>query len=363
MSTYATLIDELETAVASGEIGRRANVMQRVTDLFVSNSGRLSDAQIAVFDDVMIRLLKETNDKARAKFGQLVAGLETAPPGIVRQLALDDSIEIAGPVLTRFDQIGADILVESATTKSQEHLLAISKRREIPESVTDVLVERGNQQVAVSTTENPGASFSEFGYATLVGRAETDGELAVCVWKRPGLPRQHLLTLFAAASETVQRELAAVDPNKSEEIKTLIARARNELQSHSREASPQYSTARAHVESLRDSGALSESRILTFARAKQFDETSIALSMMCDLPEPAVERAMTHSQFDQLLVLARSIGFSFQTVKAILSMRTEAADGSDVDLKQVSESFSKLGPETAKKTLQYYRLRARTILD
>jgi len=96
-------------------------------------------------------------------------------------LALDNSIVVAGPILTGSDQIHEDVLVEGALTKSQDHLLAISKRRQLPESVTDVLVERGNQQVAVSTTENPGARFSQLGYTTLVGRAEGDCDLAVSI--------------------------------------------------------------------------------------------------------------------------------------------------------------------------------------
>src|SRR6266853_232654 len=100
----------------------------------------------------------------------LIDELESAPPEVVRELALDDSIEVAGPILARFERIGEETLVESALTKSQSHLLAISRRSYLPESVTDVLVERGNQQVAVSTAGNPGAKFSEFGYATLVDR-------------------------------------------------------------------------------------------------------------------------------------------------------------------------------------------------
>jgi len=361
MNTYLTLIDELENAVASGEIGRRAQVLQRVTDLFVANSSHLSDVQIEIFDDVMTRLLKEIDDKARAAFGQRIAKMQAPPTGVVRELALDDCIEIAGPLLTQSDQIGTAILLESAITKSQDHLLAISKRRQIPESVTDVLTERGNHQVAVSTTQNPGASFSELGYATLVGRAENDRDLAVCIWMRPEIPRQHLLTLFAAASESVQSELQEANPGRADQIKALVGRARDELQGHSRLASPDYLPAKVRIEALRDSGKLSESNVWASARARNFDETSVALSLMCDVPVSVVERAMTHSHYDQLLVLTRSIGFSFDTVKAMLSMRSGATGLAEPDLAAAGASFYKLRPETARTTLQYYRLRARTV--
>jgi len=53
MSAYKSMIDELEEAVASKEIGRRADTLRRITDLFVSGSAAFSDDQIALFDDVM----------------------------------------------------------------------------------------------------------------------------------------------------------------------------------------------------------------------------------------------------------------------------------------------------------------------
>ena len=72
---------------------------------------------------------------------------------------------------------------------------------------------------------------------------------------------------------------------------------------------------------------------------------------------------MAHDKCDQLLVLAKSIDLSFDTVKAILSMPTAANNGLDPDLKERNASFGKLRPETATKAVQYYRLRERAGLN
>jgi uncharacterized protein (DUF2336 family) len=361
MSTQCTLVDELEDALTNGEIRRRAGVLQRVTDLFVATSGTLSDTQIALFDDVMIRLLEEVDTESRVLFGQRVAGMAAVPSGVVRELALDASIAVAGPILTGSDQLHEDVLVESAMTKSQDHLLAISKRRQLSECVTDVLVERGNQQVAASTTENPGARFSEFGYTNLIGRAEGDSDLAASIWRRPDIPRQHLLTLFAVASQVVQRELEEINPRRAGEIQAMVRRASDELRRCSRQVSTEYLAARAHVASLHDAKILSESNLWVYAAARKFDEAIIALALMCDVPVSLVERAITHTHCDQLLVLAKSIGVSFGTVKAILSMQADPKEDTCLDLREIAASFSKLSQETATKTLQYYRLRARAV--
>jgi uncharacterized protein (DUF2336 family) len=363
MVTHATLIDELEDAVAHREISHRAKVLQRITDLFVTNSSQLSSEQIVLFDDVMTRLVEEIDVTARAAFGRRLAEMEMAPPGLVRELALDDCIEVAGPILAQFERIGEDTLVESATTKSQNHLLAISQRRYLSEGVTDVLVERGNQQVATSTVRNPGANFSEFGYSTLVKRAEADGDLAACIWRRTEIPRPHLLTLFLAASQTVQQQLQSINPRRADEVEAIIGCARDELQTESREHSPAYLAARLHVESLRNAGRLSEPEVLAFARAGKFDETSVALSLMCELPIGLVERAMTHDKCDQLLVLAKSIGLSFDTVKVIMSIQATESDRPAIDIKEATVSYAKLRRETARKAIHYYRLRERAGLN
>jgi uncharacterized protein (DUF2336 family) len=53
-----------------------------------------------------------------------------------------------------------DALVETARSKSQQHLLAISNRESVPSEVTDILVVRGDSGVVNAVTRNSGASFT-----------------------------------------------------------------------------------------------------------------------------------------------------------------------------------------------------------
>lgn len=357
MSAEATLIAELESAFAHRDGGHRAKVLQRITDLFAVNSNQLSSEQMALFDDVMIRLVHEIDVTVRAAFGRRIAEMDMAPAGVVRELALDDAIEVAGPVLTEYVPIAEEILIEGATTKSQQHLLAISQRRSLSANVTDVLVERGNQQVAASTASNPGARFSELGYSTLVKRAEADPDLAMHIWQREEIPRQHLLTLFAAASETVQKQLQATNPQRADEVEVIIGCARDEMQAEWRERSPEFLAAQQQVEALHAAGKLSEADLLAFARARRFDETSVALALMCDLPIGFVERALAQEKCDRLLVLAKSIGLAFPTVKAIAALRMIAVERPPPNMKETAASYGRLRRETARNAIHFFRLR------
>ncbi len=354
-----TLIDELEDAVEKKDLRQRAAVMRRVTDLFMVQGSGMSDEHVAMFDDVMSRLVAAIDNSARAEFGDRLAKLPIAPPRTLRLLALDEAIEVAGPLLSQSESIDEDTLMTGAKTKSQEHLLAISRRRAVGEAVTDLLVERGNQRIVRSIASNAGAKFSDFGCSTLAMRARDDGGLALCVWSRSDIPRQHLLSVFATASEEVRKQFETTDRAKAELYRYIVAEAASEVQTNARETSEGFVAARARVEALHRSGELSERHLLAFARARQFDEATIALSLMCDLPVGHIERAVVHDHADQIIVVVKSLELSWETAKAVLLMSAPSQGDAGRELAELRASFAKLQTKTAKAAMEFYRLRAR----
>ena len=72
--------------------------------------------------------------------------------------------------------------------KGQRHLAAIADRAQISESVTDILADRGNPEVACKVTSNQGARLSELGFAKLINVAKNDKTLAAMIAKRTDIP-------------------------------------------------------------------------------------------------------------------------------------------------------------------------------
>jgi uncharacterized protein (DUF2336 family) len=356
-----SLIDELESAIIHRNIGSRADVLRRVTDIFVTGSDRFDGDQLALFDDIMGRLVNEIENTARVAFGERLATIANAPPRVSCTLALDDSIEVARPLLIHSEQLDEKTLVTGAKTKSQQHLLAISQRKNLSENVTDVLVERGDQQVAVSTAANSGAQFSNFGYSRLISRSETDGELALTVWSRSEISHEYLLTLFETASEAVRLKLESADRGKAALIRNMVKRASEKMQVLARESSPNFLAAQATVQSLHEAGALNEDRLREFAQAGKFDETAVAIALLSDLPIGAIERTLVLDHSNHMLILAKSIGLSWETTKAILRFRSNGKTKwvSTYDMEQLFSNFKKLRPETARTAIQFYRLQER----
>jgi uncharacterized protein (DUF2336 family) len=356
---FPAFIQELDTAVARGSQARRAAILGRITDIFETGSLNYSADQIELFDDVFMRIAVDIELSARALLANRLAQSPNAPLQISRMLASDDEFDVAGPVLELSQQLDTQTLVDAARTKSQKHLLAISRRKVLDEAVTDVLVERGDQPVVLSTASNPAARFSESGYGTLVKRSEGDDELTARVALRPDISRDHLLRLLVRASHAVQLKLEAAHPSMAAMVQSVVAQAATTILDDASTLSRNYGPARMRINSLRGDDRFGEKDLAAFAAANKFEETAVALAVLCGLPIEAVDRALVQDRPDALLVMSKGIGMSWATTRAILRMRAGKRGISPGELEHCQTTFSRLNPGTARQVIEFQSKRLR----
>ena len=355
MGTHAGILRELDAAIAHGSRERRGEILQHVTTLFMAGAERHSDDEIALFDDVILRLAADIEVAARALLAERLAPVAKAPPEIVRLLALDDAIEIARPILAGSERVDEPTLIAAARTKGQQHLLAISRRKSLGEAVTDILLERGDRDVALAVAENHGARVSERGFAALVTRSADDDALTVVVGGRPEIPLHLFLRLLAAASDSVRRKLEAEHPHARHQVDRAVTEVTERIRTSAAGASLDYAAAERLVRSLHETWRLDEKKVEGFAKAGKLEETTVALAVLSDMPLPFVERAMSAARSETLLVLAKAIGLSWSCVKAVLWLRAGSAGLSPRDIEQSLASFERLKRATAQDLLRFHR--------
>jgi uncharacterized protein (DUF2336 family) len=203
-----SIVAELEDAVRSGSSERRITTLRRVTDLFLHGGERLNEDQVKVFDDVLCVLIARVESRARAELGARLAPIDNAPFEVIQHLARDNEIAVAGSVLAKSSRLRTSDLVEIASTRGQDHLLAISGRTNLPEAVTDVIVDRGERTVIRKLANNASARFPDAGYSNIVARADADDELTEILGLRIDLPRKFLRELLRRATDAVRARLA-----------------------------------------------------------------------------------------------------------------------------------------------------------
>src|SRR5258707_10253706 len=204
-----SIIAELEDAVTGCSSARRVETLRQVTDLFLHDGDRLNDDQVKVFDDVLCILIARVETRAKAELSQRLAPLDYAPFEVIQHLARDNDIAVAGEVLANSSRLRTTDLVEIASTRGQDHLFAISSRSNLPEAVTDVIVDRGERRVIRKLANNAGARFSDAGYSNIVARADADDELTEILGLRIDLPLKLRRDLLRRATNAVRARLAA----------------------------------------------------------------------------------------------------------------------------------------------------------
>ena len=357
MAVPASLLPELEDVVQHGSVEKRAETLRRITTLFLDGAPKFNDDHVALFDDVIGCLIEEIEAKALAELARKLAPVPNAPEDVVRTLAKNDDIAVAGPVLQKA-KLDDPELKYIAETKSQAHLLALSGRLGIGEALSEILVARGDRDVARSIATNQNARLSENAFTTLVQRAEQDGVLAEKVGLRTDIPPRLFRQLLMQASDVVQKRLLAqAKPETQSEIRRVLAKVTDEVAA---KAAPRnYAAALAAVRALHKERKLTEADIAEYAKSGRYEETIAALATLCAVPVEVVDRLMNGERADPVLILARAAGFGWPTVREVINARPGSKPSSQT-IDAAFENFERLTAATAQRVVRFWQVRQGT---
>jgi uncharacterized protein (DUF2336 family) len=357
MTTFDSLIDEAQKAQPSGSTSRAVRALFRTTDLFVAGAGRYSTQQIEMFDEIFKAFVSVIELKVRARLAFHLATNSDAPAELLQAFAFDDDISVAGPVLKQSTSLSESSLLIASTTKSQSHLYAIAQRQSINELVTDILIERGERDIVHAVAKNLGARISDSGFNRLVLRVADDAELALHVGSRCDIPRHHLVILLETASAEVCETIFAANSQLVEAVKSAVTAVVDEIGLEIRNESPDHAKAKKKVRRLKYWRELGEGKVHAAARAQDFEQVALALSILARCPIEVAERAVLNENPGAVQVVAKVAGCSWATVKSLLLMRAAGRRLSKKDLDQARENFERLETQTAKRVLEFQNSR------
>jgi uncharacterized protein (DUF2336 family) len=361
MLSAPSLIDELETTMRQGSGAQRAEMLQRVTQLFLQNVGSYSDQHVALFDDVMSRLIEQIEHQALIRLSSQLAPIGKPPMNVVHHLARHDNIDISRPIIRQSPMLTDEFLVEIAQSKSQEHLAAIADRSHVAAKVTDVLVERGNAVVTLKVAKNAGARFTKAAFLKVATRANEneDESLAETIANRQDVPSDVFEHLLNKATDVVrQRLLKNAGPEMRTRINetlaaiaTQVAKAKSPLPAG--KSNPLPSSGKdghaaitlSHQDLPRLRAQIGES-----ARSGDRTETIEMLSSASKLPVKTVRNLLRAEAEDGVLILCKAIGLGWADVKNVLVVMA-----GETDTKQAFSKYRNLTEDTAHRVIRFVK--------
>lgn len=356
IAAQPSLLGELEAAIQSGSSEQRTAMLRRITDLFIGTPN-INDAQAGVFDDVFSQLIKEIEFKAVLELSDRISSVDHAPERLIRQLAHDDAIEISGPVLSRSRRLDDEELVSIARTKSQAHLAAIAGRAELDESVTDVLVERGDMVVSRKVAANNGARFTEVALKSLVDRAGDDGDLATAVARRRELPAPMFRQLLSHATDTVRKRLLdGAQPATAKAINMILTEISQEVEQKTLPAR-NYDAAQRTISEMQKRGNLAVANLYQLARQQKLEEMVVVLSHLTAVPVDVIDRFLDDPSDDPLLLLGKSIDLDWPVVSSMLATRLCLSELHEARSYEAAKKYRKLAQSSAQRVIRFWHAR------
>ncbi len=351
-----SLMRELETALASGSVERRTAMLHRVTDLFVGHAMQLSEAQTTLFDDVMTRLIGHLETRTLAELSTRLAPIATAPTGLIRRFAYDDSIAVSGPVLAQSERLTDADLVAIASTRSQAHLDHIARRPRLSEAVTDTLVDHGDLNVATTVAANRGARFSSVGMSKLVLMADGNDNLAETIGIRSDIPPQLFRQLLTHAAETVrERLMARAVPGARDAMRQILADIEAQVGA-STVSQRAYAEAQRVVNSLSQDTDQMKYRIFEFADAHRIAELVAALSVLSGVTIQQVDRLIHAPSFYGTMVLCKALALEWPVAEAVMRVR-QGIGALTSEIEEAHREYPWLSVASAQRLFRFWRVR------
>ena len=183
-----SLISALDDTLSRSSSSKSATILRDMLRLFTAEAKALTTDCIAIFDDILIRLVDKVDEGSLIELSDALAAVPNAPPKTANQLARHRNIAVSGPLLRTSPVISEQTLADVVKGKNPAQVDAIIARDQIPDSVTDVLVEQGEAETVCKLIRNPAAAISVRGFVKLIRRAENEPTLAADIAERADLP-------------------------------------------------------------------------------------------------------------------------------------------------------------------------------
>lgn len=358
MSTGTSRLKELILVAKEGSSEKRRDLLRDITDVFMTSPDRYTSTELQHFDVIMSRVTEQVETALRREIAEKLADVPNAPKGLLRQLAHDEII-VAEPVLRRSEALTEEDLVRVIRQRGQEHMKAITKRREVPETLTSELVERGDEDVLVSLAENRGAKFSDDSMEKMVQQSRKLKRLQKPLTERFDLPPKLLTKMYFFVSSALKKEILKrsdmLDPALIDEA--VNANRQKILTTAVRDAQSEVADARKFISEKIQANAVNESLLKELLEMRRATEFLMAFSHVVGVDTSTAQAILKDTTWEALAIACRAAKLERATFAKIV-FSAQRGDAQQKKALRILDLYLKIPHESAERVMRFWRVRA-----
>jgi uncharacterized protein (DUF2336 family) len=348
---FAMLADLAKETTSEG----RRELLRKVTEAF-DPAVPLAGDEVAQFDDVLASVAADYSKQVRSQIARLIASSLAPFSRSAQRFAMDD-IEVARPVLEHSEALSDDALLAVVGQKSQDHMMAVTRRRRISEAVSQALVEQGDDAVVTSLLSNQKAEIGSETYGLVAKRAETSPALQAPLVRRAGVPMELLNGLYMKVEADLRREIIGkFESVPPEELEAAFQRSRTRV-SNLYKQPDDFESARRRIDDLQRKGALTPPVLVTLMREGLGGRTAfkIAFARLTDVEYDVIERVIETQDLDTVALLCRGSQFDRALyVSLAVALSDRAMDGAQ----EFGRLYESVPIQAAQRAIRFWKIRA-----
>jgi uncharacterized protein (DUF2336 family) len=341
------MLERLKQLASNASPEGRRQLLYAVTDLFLMDCAP-SEAAKDHLAHIAERSLTGMDVPDRADYARKVAPAPVLPREVAKRLASDPEIAVAQVVLKLSPVLTDDDLAAIALTHSQLHLAAIAERQDLSETVTGVLVDRGDPTVLRCVSRNEGARFSDEAMARLVARGKSDPQVFQSLVQRARRlpPEQARRVLQIAAKVAPEAPSAASRPAEAPKIQRQAQERRLEVK-----------FLLADIQAgKRDLGEVVK---LLASEDRAFDLAQI-VGVLANTPNAQILKALLEPDVSGIAVACRSVGLDPAGFRAILDLRQTRLHVPPRQIERDLQAYEDLPGDVSEHAMRFLKARAKT---
>lgn len=336
----------------------REQLLENITDMFLTDEGRLNEHERALMSDILSKLIGEVEASLRIQLSEVIARSEVQLPEVVKLLANDD-IEIARPLLQSSKLLKDPDLVEIIRMRTDEHRLVIAIRDEVGEDVTDALVEYGSHDVIEALLKNSDANLSQRAMEYLVAESRRVDRFQEPLLNRDELPSELAYRMYWWVSAALRKRIITeykVDPVQ---VDDMMRQATQQALVDQSEGDGAVVRAQKLVRRMSENGELTHRFLLQSLRQQRIPVFIAGIGHLANVDYKTAWHVVNDRSGDSVAVLAKAIGVDRNDFSSLYLLLTRARDGVETAspgvLKQILDLFDAVTLETAQGAVQFWQ--------
>jgi len=302
----------------------REEIYLAVASLYRIEGTGLNERERELMREILRRLTRDVEMAIRIALAQRLADDTTAPHDLIL-LLVDDTIEVARPLITHSPLLTESDMLRLIAEASTDHQEAVAGRPNIGVPLTDALAKSHKESVLLALLRNATAKISDSSYATLVEKSRAFARLQEPLARRPDLPPQLATSMCEWVSDALKVYIRTNYRMPASRVNSALNQATIQIRSEpafTRE--PPADSAQKLIDKLAAGGQLKAGFLMRILSQGQTDLFDLAFARLLDLELPLFRKLFYEGGARAVALGCRAAGIDRSVFPTVFSLSRQS---------------------------------------